>query len=89
MASTYSSSVRSSAKVSCWLKDFCGSRAGNQRALINAVGELPDVTACRPSTSSSISIGVAAMWRISASPAAFNRALVFGPMPGSQRFGRG
>ena len=27
-ASTYSSSVTSSANVSCWLKDFCGSRAG-------------------------------------------------------------
>ena len=47
------------------------------------------MTACRPSTSSSISTGVAATWRILANPAAFNRALVFGPMPGSQRFGSG
>ncbi len=44
---------------------------------------------CLPKSMASKSTGVAATRPMSASPAAFNRTAVFGPMPGSQRFGSG
>jgi hypothetical protein len=61
----------------------------NQGALINAVRELPDARGLIAEQQSSISSGVAAIWRISASPAVLSRALVFGPMPGNHLLGRG
>ncbi len=88
-ASARSSSVRSSANVSCSLYDLAGARAGTSGRSSTPWANARTCGACPPSSSSSKSTGVAANCPTVANPAALSRCAVFGPMPGSQCGGKG